>query len=200
MNKRIALYLRVSTSEQTIENQRRELEAVAARHGWNVVAVFKDEGISGTKGRDKRPGFDRLCQGIGRRDFDQVAVWAVDRIGRSLQDLVAFLAELKAKGVDLYLHDKGLDTSTPGGKALFQMMGVFAEYESAMIKERVRAGLARAKAEGKRLGRPSAMTPAKERQARRLLAKKVGVLKVAKKLGLGTGTVQNIKAAMAGAA
>jgi DNA invertase Pin-like site-specific DNA recombinase len=199
MNKRVALYLRVSTVEQTIENQRRELEAVAARHGWNVVAVFKDEGISGTKGRDRRPGFDRLCQCIARREFGQVAAWSVDRLGRSLQDLVTFLGELQAKGVDLYLHQQGIDTSTPAGKAMFQMMGVFAEFERAMIVERVRAGLARARSEGKKLGRPSAMTPAKERQARRMLAKNVGVLKVAKKLGLGTGTVQNIKTAMAAA-
>src|SRR5467141_1659240 len=125
MSKRIALYLRVSTAEQTVENQQRELEAVAARHGWNVVAVFSDAGISGTKGRDKRPGYDRLCRGIARREFDQVSAWSVDRLGRSLQELVTFLSELNAKGVDLYLHAQCLDTGTPAGKAMFQMMGVF---------------------------------------------------------------------------
>jgi len=194
--KRVAIYLRVSTSEQTVENQRHELKAVASRHGWNVVAVFKDEGISGTKGRDKRPGFDRLCKGLARREFDQVAVWSVDRLGRSLQDLVGFLAELHAKGVDLYLHQQGIDTSTPAGKAMFQMMGVFAEFERTMIVERVKAGLARARAQGKRLGRPSAMTPTKERRVRAMLAKKIGVVKTAKTVGLGTGTVQRIKATM----
>src|ERR1700739_2207373 len=127
MPKQIALYLRVSTSEQTVENQQRELEAVAERHGWNVVAVYTDAGISGTKGRDKRPDYDRLCLGIARREFDQVAAWSVDRLGRSLQDLVAFLGELHAKGVDLYLHAQGLDTGTPAGKAMFHMM-VFAEF------------------------------------------------------------------------
>jgi DNA invertase Pin-like site-specific DNA recombinase len=134
--------------------QRRELEAVASRHSWQVVAVFKDEGISGTKGRDRRPGYDRLCQSVARREIDQVAAWSVDRLGRSLQDLVAFLGELHAKRVDLYLHQQGIDTSTPAGKAMFQMMGVFAEFERAMIVERVKAGLARARAQGKRLGRP----------------------------------------------
>src|SRR5947209_1877300 len=94
MSKRVALYLRVSTTEQTVENQQRELAAVAERHGWNVVAVFTDAGISGTKGRDKRPGYDRLCRGIARREFHQVAAWSVDRLGRSLQELVAFLGEL----------------------------------------------------------------------------------------------------------
>src|SRR6202011_3261900 len=154
MSKRAALYLRVSTTEQTVENQQRELEAVAERHGWNVVAVFTDAGISGTKGRDKRPGYDRLCRGIARREFQQVAAWSEDRLGRSLQELVSFLGELHAKGVDLYLHQQGIDTGTPAGKAMFQMMGVFAEFERAMIKERVNAGLARARASGKVLGRP----------------------------------------------
>ena len=107
----------LSTTEQTVENQQRELEAVAERHGWNVVAVFTDAGISGTKGRDKRPGYDCLCRGIARREFDQVSAWSVDRLGRSLQELVSFLGELHAKDVDLYLHQQGLDTSTPARDA-----------------------------------------------------------------------------------
>src|SRR5579872_1685101 len=144
--KRVALYLRVSTQGQTVENQRRELEAAAERHGWSVVAVFADEGISGTKGRDKRPAFDALCKAVSRREIDMVAAWSVDRIGRSLQDLVGFLGELHGKKVDLYLHQQGLDTTTPAGKAMFQMIGVFAEFERAMIVERVNSGLARARA------------------------------------------------------
>ena len=153
MSKRVALYLRVSTTEQTVENQQLELEAVAERLGWHVAAVFTDAGISGTKGREKRPGYDRLCHGIARREFNLVAAWSVDRLGRSLQNLVAFLGELHAKNVDLYLHRQGLDTSTPAGKAMFQMLGVFSEFERAMIVERVKASLARARAQGKRLGR-----------------------------------------------
>jgi DNA invertase Pin-like site-specific DNA recombinase len=197
MRRRIAFYLRVSTAGQTVENQHRELKVVAASHGWQVVAVFKDEGISGTKGRDKRPGYNQLCQGIARREFDQVAAWSVDRLGRSLQDLVVFLGELRGKGIDLYLHQQGIDTSTPAGKAMFQMMGVFAEFERAMIVERVNAGLARARAAGKRLGRPSALTPAKERKVRKLLSENMGVVKIGKTVGIGTGTVQRIKAEFA---
>lgn len=161
------------------------------------MAEFKDEGISGSKGRDQRPGFNKLCQGIARRDFDMVAAWSVDRLGRSLQDLVSFLADLHAKSTDLYLHQQGLDTSTPSGRAMFQMMGVFAEFERAMIQERVRAGLARARAEGKRLGRPSGLTPPKERRIRKLLAQNVGVVKIGRTVGVGTGTVQQIKANLA---
>jgi DNA invertase Pin-like site-specific DNA recombinase len=195
MTKRIAIYLRVSTAEQTVENQRRELQAVAKRHGWNIVAIYKDEGVSGTKGRDKRPGFDQLCHGVARREFDQVAAWSVDRLGRSLQGLVGFLAELHAKGVDLYLHQQGIDTATPAGKAMFQMMGVFSEFERAMIVERVKSGLARARSQGKRLGRPL-LSGDRERAVRRLLSNGTGILKSAKTAGVGVSAVQRIKAAM----
>jgi DNA invertase Pin-like site-specific DNA recombinase len=209
--KRVALYLRVSTVEnQTVENQRRELEAVAARHGWQIVATFSDEGVSGAKGRDKRPGFDMLLKGVAKREYDLIASWSVDRLGRSLQALMDFLGEIHAKRIDLYLHQQGLDTTTPMGKAMFQVMGVFAEFERAMIISRVKSGLERVKAdprsedrkqrfkEGKikqfTLGRPSAMTPAKELKARALLAQGVGVNKIGKQLRVGTGTIQKIKA------
>ena len=152
--RRAVFYLRVSTIDQTTANQERELREIAGRMGCNVVKVYKDHGISGAKGRDKRPAFDALCRAATRREFDVVMAWSVDRLGRSLQDLVGFLSELHALRIDLYLHQQGLDTRTPAGKAMFQMMGVFAEFERAMIQERVRAGLARAKSEGKRLGRP----------------------------------------------
>jgi DNA invertase Pin-like site-specific DNA recombinase len=102
VTKRVAIYLRVSTSGQTVENQRRELEAVAQRHGWAVVATFDDAGVSGAKGREKRPGLDALLKAVARREVDIVAAWSVDRLGRSLQDLVGLLWELHAKRVDLY--------------------------------------------------------------------------------------------------
>jgi DNA invertase Pin-like site-specific DNA recombinase len=196
MSKRIALYLRVSTTDQTVENQHRELQAVAERHGWNVVATFTDAGVSGTKGRDKRPGYDELCRGIARREFDQVAAWSIDRLGRSLQELVGLLGELHAKGVDLYLHQQGIDTGTPAGKAMFQMMGVFAEFERAMIVERVKAGLSRARSQGKRLGRRPVGIDVVER-IREQLATGAGILKTAKALGVGTGTVHRVRREMA---
>jgi DNA invertase Pin-like site-specific DNA recombinase len=194
--KRAAIYLRVSTDGQTVENQRRELRAAAKRHGWQVVETFADEGISGAKGRDKRPGLDKLLLGVARKDFDLIAAWSVDRLGRSLQDLIGILGEVHAKGVGLYLHQQGLDTTTPAGEAMFQMLGVFAQFERAMIRERVNAGLARARAQGKRLGRPK-VAPAVEKRVRASLTKGTGILKTARTLGLGTGTVQRIKDAMA---
>ena len=149
------IYLRVSTIEQTTANQERELREIASRMGCEIVKVYRDHGISGAKGRDRRPAFDKLCRDAARREFDMVMAWSVDRLGRSLQDLVGFLSELHAFKIDLFLRQQGLDTTTPAGKAMFQMMGVFAEFERAMIRERVNAGIARAKAGGKHCGRPS---------------------------------------------
>jgi DNA invertase Pin-like site-specific DNA recombinase len=195
-HRQIAIYLRVSTGEQTIDNQARDLYEAAERHGWTIAATFKDEGISGAKGRSLRPAFDRLCRAIVRREFDLVAAWSVDRLGRSLQDLVAFLGEVQASGVDLYLHRQGLDTSTPAGKALFQMMGVFAEFERSMIVERTLAGLARAKAQGRTLGRPKVGSAIEAAIVARLRAG-TGIVKTARAVGCGVGTVQRIKAGLA---
>jgi DNA invertase Pin-like site-specific DNA recombinase len=195
--RRAAVYLRVSTQDQTTANQERELREVASRMGCEIVHVYRDHGVSGAKGRDKRPQFDRLCRDATKRQFDVVMAWSVDRLGRSLQDLVAFLTEIHALKVDLYLHQQGIDTTTPAGKAMFQMMGVFAEFERAMIQERVRAGLARAKDEGKTLGRPK-IAPATEKAIRAALTKgEEGIHKIATRFGVGTGTVQRIKSEMA---
>jgi DNA invertase Pin-like site-specific DNA recombinase len=192
---RVAIYTRVSTGSQTTENQLRELRAVAEREGHQVVAEFTDEGISGAKGRDHRPGLNSLLEGITRRDFDKVMAWSVDRLGRSMQDLLTFIGELKAKGVDLYLHQQSLDTSTPAGKAMFQMCGVFAEFEREMIRDRVNAGLARAKAQGKKLGRPRRDTAKRLAAIRKLRKQGDGINKIASKLGIGVSVVQRIVSA-----
>jgi DNA invertase Pin-like site-specific DNA recombinase len=191
--KRAVLYLRVSTLDQTTTNQERELREVASRIGCEIAKVYKDQGIGGAKGREKRPAFDALCRDATQRRFDLVMAWSVDRLGRSLQDLISFLSELHSLGIDLFLHQQGLDTTTPSGKAMFQMLGVFAEFERAMIRERVRAGLARAKAEGKQLGRPK-IAHQTERAVQAALKKKnrPGLRKIASNLGVGVGTVQRI--------
>jgi DNA invertase Pin-like site-specific DNA recombinase len=190
--RRAALYLRVSTLDQTTANQDRELRQVAERMGVEVVKIYRDHGVSGAKGRDKRPQFDALCRDATQRQFDLVMAWSVDRLGRSLQDLVGFLSEIHALRIDLYLHQQGLDTTTPAGKALFQMMGVFSEFERAIIQERVRAGLRRAKAEGKRLGRPR-IDSATEGAIRKSLAAGMGICKAARTHSVGTAVVQRIK-------
>jgi DNA invertase Pin-like site-specific DNA recombinase len=191
--KRAAIYARVSTrnGHQDPETQLLALRQVAERAGWEIVGEYVDHGISGAKGRDKRPEFDRMLKDATRRQFDLVMAWSVDRLGRSLQDLVAFLGDLHAQGVDLYLHIQGIDTTTPGGKALFQMMGVFAEFERAMIQERVCAGLAKARAKGKRLGRPN-VPPSVERAIRDARAAGKGQLAIARELRVGVGTVRRV--------
>jgi DNA invertase Pin-like site-specific DNA recombinase len=204
--KRVGIYIRVSTDGQTTANQKRELEAVAARSGWEIVGIYEDAGISGSKGRDKRPGFDRLLRDATARKVDMIAAWSVDRLGRSLQHLVGFLNELQALGCDLYLHQQAIDTTTPSGRAMFQMCGVFAEFERSMIVERVNAGLKRAKAQGVRLGRGNrkdgtrgedekrwGMSKAElEKRILRLHKGGTGMLKIGKTLGIGTGTVQRV--------
>jgi DNA invertase Pin-like site-specific DNA recombinase len=153
-----------------------------------VVRVFEDSGISGAKGRDARPGLDALMKGVSRRDFDMVLAWWVDRLGRSLTGLLELLTELHAKGVELYLHQQGLDTSTPSGKAMFQMMGV--------ILERVLAGMSRVAANGTRSGKPIGrprLAPETEANIRAALEKGgMGLRKVAVRFGVATGTVQRI--------
>jgi DNA invertase Pin-like site-specific DNA recombinase len=132
--KRAALYVRVSTDHQTVENQIAELRRVAERRGWEIVETYKDAGISGAKGRDKRPGLDGMLKDASRRKFDVVMAWAIDRLGRSLIDLLDTIQHLESCGVDLYLDQQHIDTTTPAGKLMFQITGAFAEFERSMIR------------------------------------------------------------------
>jgi DNA invertase Pin-like site-specific DNA recombinase len=205
-SKRAALYVRVSTDHQSVENQVRELKQVAERRGWTVVETYRDAGISGAKGRDKRPGLDAMLKDASRRKFDVVMAWAIDRLGRSLIDLLATIQHLEAVGVDLYLDQQNIDTTTPAGKLLFQITGAFGEFERSMIRQRVRLGLnvikeklardgkftSKAGNVRRKLGRPGA-EPDKIERARRELAKGIGIGKVAREVGLGVGTVHRLK-------
>jgi DNA invertase Pin-like site-specific DNA recombinase len=196
--KRAAIYLRVSTIEQTVEHQRQSLEAAAAQRGWQIVATYADEGISGSKGRDKRPRLDAMLKDAIRGEYDIVMAWAVDRMGRSLPDLIGTMTALHCANVDLFLHQQAIDTTTPAGRAMFQLMGVFAEFERSMIQSRIHAGLARARAAGVRLGRKP-ISDEVEAEIKERLTNGEGMLKVAKACRCGTSTVQRIKAAMASA-
>lgn len=193
--KRAAIYLRTSTTGQHTDNQRLQLVQIADRRGWSIVEVYEDFGISGAKSRDKRPALDQMLKDAGRRRFDVAMAWSIDRVGRSLSDLLATIQHLEAVGVDLYLDQQHIDTTTPAGRLLYQITGAFAEFERSMIRSRVNAGLARARAKGKRLGRRPISADVVER-IRAHLATGVGILKTAKTLGVGTGTVQRIKKAM----
>jgi DNA invertase Pin-like site-specific DNA recombinase len=193
---RVALYLRVSTGEQSVDNQRRELMATAERRRWEVTHEIADEGISGAKGKERRPGLAHILRLVTRRKIDMVAAWSVDRLGRSLQDLVEALETLRVAGVDLYLERQGVDTSTPAGRALFQMLGVFAEFERALIQERVRAGIAKAKANGTKSGRPfgrPTIDSERRLEIERLLGEGIGIRKIARMTRSGNGVVARIK-------
>jgi DNA invertase Pin-like site-specific DNA recombinase len=188
-NKTTAFYLRVSKNDQTTENQKLELERVAQKSNWNIYKYYVDTGISGIN--SDRPEFLKLQKAILQNKIDIVAAWSVCRLGRSLQDLVNFLKLLNDKGVDLYLHQQGIDTRTSSGKAMFQMIGVFSEFEHSIISERVKAGLERAKSSGTKLGRPIIFEE-KVQDVLSLRAGGMSMLKIAKKLNIGTGTVQKI--------
>ena len=191
MHKRAAIYVRVSTDRQTVENQVQELRRIAERRGWEVVEEYRDAGISGVKGRDQRPGLDTMLKDAQRRRFDVVMAWAIDRMGRSLIDLLGTIQALEACNVDLYLDQPAIDTTTPAGKLMFQVCGAFAEFERSMIRQRVRAGLARAVKDGKRLGRPK-IDPSIEKRILTQLRAGKGILSVARQFKVGTGTVQRI--------
>ena len=191
---RVGLYMRVSTTDQTTDNQRIELRRVAAQRGWTIVGEYIDHGVSGSKGRDKRPSFDRLAKDAAQGKLDMVAAWSIDRLGRNLGHLVQFTDELRQQNVGLYLHQQQVDTSTAAGRAFLHMAGVFAEFERSVIVERIHAGLARARAQGKHMGRPSTLTPATQDQIRRLAAEGMGKVKIGRTLRCGTATVQRVLA------
>lgn len=190
-----AIYARVSTKVQTTENQVEQLRQVAAKAGWSVSAVYADV-MSGAKGRQQRPELDAMLKAVTRREVNRVMVWSVDRLGRSLQHLVSTMQEVQAAGADLYLHQQSIDTSTPAGKALFQMCGVFAEFEREMIRERVKAGLERTKAKGTKLGRrPIAPVMVRKVQQLKQDDPSLSVRRLAKMVELSPTSVQNILSA-----
>jgi DNA invertase Pin-like site-specific DNA recombinase len=192
--KRVAIYLRVSTAGQTVDNQRADLMRVVEQRGWSLVEEYVDHGLSGIKGRDKRPAFDRLCKDTARGKVDIVLAWSIDRIGRSLSHLLGFVDELRAQNVGLYLHQQQVDTSTAAGRAFLQMAGVFAEFERGVIVERIHAGLARARAQGKTLGRKP-VSSRTEARIRELRGEGMGKLKIARTLRCGVSTVQRVLSA-----
>jgi len=193
--KRVAIYSRVSTDQQTTANQEDALRQIAERRGWNVVHVYTDNGISGSKGRKDRPGLDAMLKDAGRRTFDVLMVWAIDRLGRSLVDLLHTIQNLEAVGVDLFIDQQNIDTTTPMGKLVFSITGAFAEFERSMIQERIKAGIKRAQAKGIKFGRPK-VSATVEREVRHRLGGGDGILKVARSMRIGTGVVQRIKKEM----
>lgn len=188
---RAAIYLRVSTDSQTTENQRIDLEKLCDLRKWDIVEVYEDKGISGAKGRKARPALDQLLKDAKKRRFDIAVFWSVDRLGRSTSQVTTNMDDLEACGVSQFYFKESMDTSTAHGKAMLEMAAVFAKLERSMIQERVKAGLARAKAKGTKLGRRK-ITSAKEKAILKARAEGKGIIKIAKEVGVGVGTVQRV--------
>lgn len=186
------IYSRVSTNDQTVDNQLKILREVAEKKGLEVVQEISDEGISGAKGRDEREGFNELIKGSIQKEWDIILVWDVSRLGRSLQHLVSFLDDIHSAKCDLYIHQSGLDTSTASGKMMFQMIGVFSEFERSMIRERVIAGQKRAKANGVKLGRKTNVNEGTLNAVKHLRENNVPIKRIAKDLHIGVGTVYKL--------
>ena len=192
---RAVIYSRVSTLKQSTENQTLELREVCKRNNWSVVREIADNGISGSKGRSDRAGFDELHKMISRKEADIVVVWSIDRLGRSITDLVAFMAELEAKKMDFYSHIQAIDSRTAAGRLSFAIFGAIAEFERCIIRERVMAGLARAKSEGKKLGRPTNVNVNTGVAVKLLREKGASIHSIAKQLRIGVSTTTRLLAA-----
>lgn len=193
MSRYVAIYIRTSTGHQHLQNQEQALRQVAERAGWNVVRVYADHAVSGTRRREARPAFQQMCRDAVRREFDTVAAWSVDRLGRSLSDLVTFLGDLETWGVNLFLLSQGVDTASPTGRALFAMLGIFAEFERSIIQERVRSGLHRARLQGKVLGRPKLPQEKTDAVVQALASGRLSLRAVARTCRVGVSSVQRIK-------
>ena len=192
MHKKAVIYSRVSTNEQTVDNQLKVLREVAEKRGLKVVREISDEGISGATGRDARKGFDELIKGSIKNEWDIILVWDVSRLGRSLKHLVSFLEDIQSAHCDMYMHQSGIDTSTASGKMMFGMLSVFSEFERSMIRERVIAGQQRAVANGVKLGRKTNVNDGIITAVYQLRKNNVPIKKIAKDLQIGVGTVYKI--------
>lgn len=192
MNKKVAIYARVSTDKQTCENQLKELRIVAERMNYEVIEEFIDEGISGSKSRQDRPSLDALMKSATQRKFDMVMCWSIDRLGRSLQHLIEILNELQSLKVDLFFLQQGLDTSSSSGRMMFSVFGALAEFERNLIRERVIAGQQRAISQGVKMGRPSKMNDGMKNAIKLLRERGIGIKQIARELKIGIGTVYSV--------
>ena len=190
MNKRVALYARVSTDKQTCENQLKELRSIAERMQFIVVDEFIDEGISGAT--SSRPALDTLMKSATQRRFDMVMCWSIDRLGRSLQNLIEILNELQSLKVDLFFMQQGMDTSTSAGRMMFSIFGALAEFERNLIRERVIAGQQRAISQGVKMGRPTKMNDGMKNAIKLLRERGIGIKQIARELKIGIGTVYSV--------
>ena len=189
MTKKVVIYTRVSTLDQTIDNQLIELRDHCSKMGWEVVKEYADEGLSGTLSREKRPALNSLIKDAYRKRFDSVVCWDISRIGRSMKELILFLSDMKDKGVGICSVRQGFDTSTSMGEIMFQFVGILSSWEREMIRERTLAGLERAKREGKTLGRRKVTNDTMTAKIIELRSANRSIREIASEVGVSTATV-----------
>ena len=192
MTKRVVIYARVSTLDQTVDNQLIELRDHCSKMGWEIVKEYVDEGLSGTLSREKRPSFNAMIKDGFRKKFDTVVCWDISRIGRSMKELIMFLSDMKDRGIGICSVRQGFDTSTSMGEIMFQFVGILSSWEREMIRERTLAGLERAKSEGKTLGRKKVTDDTITAKIIELRKEKKSIRKIAAVVGVSVGTVSNV--------
>ena len=189
MTKKVVIYTRVSTLDQTIDNQLIELREHCSRMGWEIVKEYSDEGLSGTLSREKRPALNSLIKDAYRKRFDSVVCWDISRIGRSMKELILFLSDMKDRGIGICSVRQGFDTSTSMGEIMFQFVGILSSWERSMIRERTLAGLERARREGKTLGRRKVTNDRMTAKIIELRSAKKSIREIASEVGVSTATV-----------
>ena len=192
MVRKVAIYSRVSTLDQTIDNQLLELRDHCSKMGWEIVKEYADEGLSGTLSRDKRPALNSLIKDAYRKKFDSVVCWDISRIGRSMKELVLFLSDMKDRDIGICSVRQGFDTSTSMGEIMFQFVGILSSWEREMIRERTLAGLDRARSEGKTLGRKKVITDEITSKIVKLRSIGRAIRDIASEVGVSRGTVSNV--------
>ena len=192
MTKKVVIYTRVSTLDQTIDNQLIELRDHCSKMGWEVVKEYADEGLSGTLSRDKRPALNSLINDAYRKRFDSVVCWDISRIGRSMKELILFLSDMKDRGIGICSVRQGFDTSTSMGEIMFQFVGILSSWEREMIRERTLAGLERARREGKTLGRRKVTNDTMTAKIIELRNDKKSIRQIASDVGVSRGIVPDV--------
>ena len=192
MTKKVVIYTRVSTLDQTIDNQLIELRDHCSRMGWEIVKEYADEGLSGTLSREKRPALNSLIKDAYRKRFDSVVCWDISRIGRSMKELILFLSDMKDRGIGICSVRQGFDTSTSMGEIMFQFVGILSSWEREMIRERTLAGLERAKSQGKTLGRRKVTNDTMTAKILELRTANKSIRDIASEVGVSRVTVNNV--------
>ena len=190
--KKVCLYVRVSTQTQTTENQIQALREVAERSGYEIVKIYSDDGISGSKGREDRPALNQMMKDAVNRQFEMVMCWSIDRLGRSITNLIEIMNELNELKIDMFFSQQSIDTQTSSGRMIFGIFSSLASFEREMIRERVMAGLDRARKNGVKLGRPSSVNDGVRNAVLILKDKGVGVRETCRKLGIGCATYYSV--------